>query len=401
MLTPECAEGSCGLQPLPSPSETYHLLTPAECQCRAATNANLANMVELEEHWASVVIECDSKTVQENLCMQRDLLALHAADLRNKAAATALEAYYQLAGLEARKQYLDQAISELTRSRDRADKLRQSGLPVTLDRDDLASRLEKLEDQRLQLQYARLQLNGQLQKLLDCPVSENDFFWPQVDWSPDMSALNPETELAAGLPNRFDLRAIELVLCNLEKSTLRVARGVLTVADGTLGSVEPTEGVIHHLRCIRCNEHEVDVRCRQLAMLYNDTEHLAEAEIKGALYEVVMQQHRVTLARDAVQERRSNVQPLLDRRDAEDIQVFEISAARGRLFDAESDLIAQVASLKVAMVHLRRAQAALASECGFSPKLCLAGKCDGHCMHCQPRTCCPGELPCRCERCGK
>src|SRR4051794_32705009 len=67
MLTPECKDGDCGLQPLPSPSETYHLLTPAECQCRAATNANLANMVELEEHWASVVIECDSKAVQENV----------------------------------------------------------------------------------------------------------------------------------------------------------------------------------------------------------------------------------------------------------------------------------------------------------------------------------------------
>jgi hypothetical protein len=380
LLTPECQGEYCGLQPLPSPSETYRMLTPTECQCRAATNANVANMVELEEHWASVIMECDSNAVRENLVLQRDLLALHAGDVRNKAAATALEAYYQLAGLEVRQAYLDQAILEVRKSSERAEKLRQSGMAVAIDRDELSARLSKLEDQRLQAQYARVQLNGQLQKMLGCPVSESDFFWPQLDWAPEMSALDPEAELASGLPNRFDLRGIDLVLCNLEKTTLRVARGVLAVADGTLGSVEPTEGIVHHLRCIRCSEHEVDVRCRQLAMLHNDTEQLATAEIKNAVYEVVLQQQRVMLARDAVQQRRANVQGMQDRRDAEDIQVFEISTARGRLFDAEADLVQQVTGLKVALVHLRRAQAALAAECGFSPKLCCEEKCDGHCM---------------------
>jgi hypothetical protein len=399
LLAPDCSQGQCQLQPLPAPSETFRLLTPAECQCRAAANANLANLVELEEHWASVVIECDSKIVQQNLCLQRDLLELHAADVRNKAAGTALEAYYQLAGLEARAYYLDLAIRETTRTRDRIDTLRQSGLQPALDRDEVASRLTKLEDQRLQLQFARVQLNGQLQKQLGCPVSENDFFWPQVDWTPEMAPLDADAELAAALPNRFDLRGLELVLCNLEKSTLRVARGVLAVADGTLGSVEPTEGLVHRIRCLPCNEHEVDVRCRQLAMLYADTEQLATAEIKSSAYQVVLQQQRVANARAAVEARRANVQSMQDRRDAEDIQIFEISSARGRLFDAEADLIEQVATLKIALVRLRREQAALAAECGFKPKLCCDGCCNGHCMRCQARTCCPGELPCRCEKC--
>lgn len=400
-LTPDCREGACALQPLPSPDETYHLLAPADCQCRAAANANLANLVELEEHWASVIIECDSEIVQQNLCLQRDLLDIHAADVRNKAAGAAMEAYYQLAGLEARKHYLEQAVLETTRSLDRADKLRESGLPVEIDRDELSIRLSELADQRLQLDYARVRLNGQLQKQLGCPVSESDFFWPQVDWAPDMGALDPEAELAAGLPNRFDLRGLALVLCNLEKTTLRVARGVLAVADGTLGSVEPTEGIVHRIRCIRCTDHEVDVRCRQLSMLYDDTEQLATAEIKGAVYQVVLQQQRVALARAAVEDRRANLDAMTARRDADDVQVFEISGARGRLFDAESDLIEQSASLKIAMVRLRQAQAALAAECGYCPKLCCEGCCDGACTRCQARTCCRGELPCRCEKCER
>jgi hypothetical protein len=310
-----------------------------------------------------------------------------------------MEAYYQLAGLEARKHYLEQAIQETTRSQERADKLRESGLPVEIDRDNLSIKLSELQDQQLQINYARLQLNGQLQKLLGCPVSEQDYFWPQVEWAPDMSALDPEAELAAGLPKRFDIRGLELVLCNLEKRTLRVARGVLAVADGTLGSVEPTEGIVHQIRCMNCTDHEVSVRCKQLSMLHDETEQLATAEIKGAVYQVVMQQHRVALARTSVAARRSNFESMTARRDTDDIQIFEISGARGRVFDAESDLIEQVAALKIAMVRLRQAQAALAAECGFEPKMCCEGRCDGACMRCQARTCRPCELPCRCENC--
>ena len=398
-VVPECPSADCVLQPLPAPSAVYHRLTPADCQCRAVANAGIANMVDLEEHWASVIIECDSRIVQQNLCLQRDLLDLHAADVRNKAAAAAMESYYQLAGLEARKYYLNMALDETRSSVERADKLREQGLPAEIDRDALEVQLRDLEDQRLQLEYARIQLNGQLQKLLGCPVSEYSFFWPEVDWTPNMATIDADAELASGLPNRFDVRGIELVLCNLEKSTLRVARGVLGVADGTLGTVEPTEGIIHRLRCIRCSHHEVDVRCRQLWILHHDTEQLATAEIKGAVYQVVLQQQRVALSRQTVEERRANLHAMTARRDVDDTAVFEITQARGRLYDAESDLIEQVASLRIAEVGMRKAQAALAAECGFTPKLCCEGCCDGACMRCQARTCKPGELPCRCEKC--
>ena len=400
-LTPDCEQEGCVLQPLPSPADTYQLLTASDCQCRAAANANIANLVELEGHWAGVIIECDSKIVQQNVCLQRDLLEIHAADERNKAAASALEAFYQLAGLEARKHYLELAILETGRSRERIDKLRAEGLPADVDRDEIDAQLTTLKDQQLQLAYTRVKLNGQLQKLLGCPVSEETFFWPQADWQPNLAPLDADAELAAGLPQRFDLRGIELVLCNLEKTTLRVARGVLGVADATLGSVEPTEGIVHRLRCVKCSDHELDVRCRQLSMLHADTEQLATAEIKGAVYQVVLQQQRVALARTALESRRKNVEAMTARRDEDDTSIFEISAARSRLYDAEAALIEQVASLKSAEVGLRRTQAALAAECGFEPNLCCEGSCDGYCMRCQAPTCRTCELPCRCEKCRK
>ena len=91
------------------------------------------------------------------------------------------------------------------------------------------------------------------------------------------------------------------MICQLEKKTLPVARGVVAIADGTLGSVEPTAGLIHKIRCLRCSEGEVPIRCRQLALMLADTEQLATAEIKGAVYEIVLQHRRIMLAREAVE----------------------------------------------------------------------------------------------------
>ena len=81
-----------------------------------------------------------------------------------------------------------------------------------------------------------------------------------------MAPVDVEVELAEGLATRSDLRGIGLVVCQLEKTTLPVARGVLNFAEATVGTIEPQDGIIHAIRCFRCNETELPVRCRQLAL---------------------------------------------------------------------------------------------------------------------------------------
>jgi hypothetical protein len=266
---------------------------------------------------------------------------------------------------------------------------------VPVQREQLAAQLATLQDDRLELGFQRLQLTGRLQKLMGCPVSEQNFFWPEIDWTPDLTPVDADAELAYGLPRRYDLRAINLMWCNLDKSTLRVARGVLNVADGGVGSVEPTEGWIHRLRCIRCNGAEVGVRCRQLQMFFSDTEQLATGEIKGAAFQVVLQQQRVAHAREAVANQRTYVHELEALRDADDVPVFRLTDARTRVYTAEAELIQQVALLKIAQSNLKRAQAELGEECGFTAKLCREGCCTGACTECQPPTCrCTPACPC-------
>ncbi|NOY42029.1 MAG: hypothetical protein GXP26_09350 [Planctomycetes bacterium] len=379
----------CELLPLPVPTETFQLLDESTCQCNAATNANLANMIELERHWAKVVIECDSKNVRKNLCLDRDLLALHAYGIRNTAAASALETFYQLAGLEAHKFYLGQGIEETEQTLERVNQFRLKGisLPDGIDRSALVARLSELTDQQLQLDFLRIQLNGQLQKLVGCPLDENAFYWPNIEWTPNLKPLDVEVELADGLASRSDLRGLSLVIGNLEKPTLPIARGVLKLADSTIGSVEPIDGLMHTIRCFRCNQHEVPVRCRQLAMFYSETEKLATADIKSAVYKVTLQQQRVALAQDTVLELRKSLRELTETRDANDVTVFEISKLRGLVYEAESKLVEQIVALKVASVGLRKAQGTLPMECGMTLALCCEGPSTGDCMQTATNTC--------------
>ncbi|MCG8448005.1 MAG: TolC family protein, partial [Pirellulales bacterium] len=376
--------GENQLVPLPAPTETYQLLEAATCQCNAATNASVANMVELERHWAKVIIECDTKAVRENLCLDRDLLSLRANDLRNQAAASALTAFYQLAGLEAQKHYLYAGLEESQKTLERIDKIKAEGLeiPNGIERSEVVAKISQLEDQTLQIDLLRVQLNGQLQTLIGCPLNETSFYWPQVDWQPDLTPLDVEGELLSGLSTRIDLRGLSLVLCKLHKTTLPIARGVLKFSDSTVGSVEPREGWIHVARCFRCNETEVPIRCRQLALFYDHTERGATVEIKGVVYKIGLVQQQIVLAQQAVEALQDRLDELIKKRDVEDVTVFEISKIRGRLYEAQAELIEQVVALKIARVQLREAQNVLPIECGFNPHLCCEGCCDGDCCQC-------------------
>jgi hypothetical protein len=383
--------------PLPAPTETYQLLDAATAQCNAATNATVANMVELERHWAMVIIQCDTKGVAENYCLDRDLLSLHACAIRNENAAASLTAFYQLAGLEAQKHYLTHALHEVEQTFNRVEKLREQGMavPEGLDRATVGTQFRDLEDRLSQLDMQRLQLNGQLQTLVGCPLNEFRFFWPEIDWQPKLEPVNVEAELAIGLENRHDLRGLGIVLCNMEKVTLPVTRGVLAFADSTLGTVEPREGLIHTLRCFHCYEHELPVRCQQLALFYEETETKASAEIKNAAYKIGLQQNRIVLAQESVLALRERVAELEKTRDANDVPVFKISSARTDLDQAEANLIDQIVALKLAQVELKKAQGVLANECGFCPQLCLEGCCEGVCTRCE------GGLINNCETCKK
>ena len=144
------------------------------------------------------------------------------------------------------------------------------------------------------------------------------------------------------------MRGLQLLLCKMDRITLPVVRAVLSYADGTVGSVEPRDGLLHVARCFHCNQTEVPVRCRQLSLFYTHTENLAIAQIKGAAYKIVLQQQRVVELAASGREVPGSSRGACKSRDVENVAIFEISKARGDLYQAESDLIKQVVALEVA-----------------------------------------------------
>ncbi|TWT35468.1 hypothetical protein KOR34_03600 [Posidoniimonas corsicana] len=376
---------------LPSPSDEFRLIDASTCGCNAARNTRVAYLLDLEQHWAGVLISCDTEAVQKALCLTRDLLKLREAEVRNAAAGSALSTFYLLAGAETQFTYVQRGIGEARDTLRRIDSLRERGLetPDDIDRSEISQMLTSLEDQALQLSLARIQLNGQLMRLLGCPLREEGMFQPRVDWACELTRPDFEALVADGLAHRSDVRSVRLAVCRLEKATLPVARAVLTVADPALGAVEPQSGLCHVIRCSCCYDQEEPIRRRQLCTLLKESREAAAAKIKGAAYQVAIQQQRVAVARQAVLDRRSELRALEKLRDVNDTSIFEISVARGRVFTAETTLVEQVVELKVAEVALRQEQGLLVEECGLGAHLC----CEPHSSY----TVAPVEPTCPCE----
>ena len=160
------------LLPLPAPTETYQLIDASTCQCRSATNMPKANLVELERHWAKIVIECDTENVGKNLCLDRDLLALRATGLRNEAAGTALEAFYQLAGIETQKHYLQMGIEASQLTLNRIDRLQSKGieLPGKVDRSVVISQLSELERSEITARFFTYSIERPTPKINGLPA---------------------------------------------------------------------------------------------------------------------------------------------------------------------------------------------------------------------------------------
>ncbi len=358
---------------LPAPVDQFDLLDAPTAQCQAAAASTVAAAIELERHYARLLIACDTDKVDDAFCLNRDLLALRAAEARNTAAGEALISFYNLAGLEARGLYLDMAVAESRGTLARLERLDEKGLPKpdALAADEVRVRIAGLQDTRLVLEQSRIRLNGRLKKLLGCPLDETRMFRPELVWAPDLTPIDAEEAVHVGLATRSDVRSLRVVYCNLQQHTLPVARAVLAFADSSLGRVEP----VHKLRCYGCAQEELPIRCRQLRMLIGEAEVLATAEIKGAVYDIAAAQQRVQLAARAAEEQRSGLLRLEKRRDLDDTSVFELSAARARVFQAESDVIDRVVDLNIAQVKLKRAQHLLSVECGYAASTCLEGVC--------------------------
>ncbi len=353
---------------LARPSEVtgYRLLMDSQCQCLAAAESTLGNLLDSQRQSTLAGSGKRRDREAQSRAVLADVLGLRAVEQRNKVAATAMELYYRLAGAYFGRDQIDRSIQEVQHSIDDFQKTKATGLTVPGDEEKLQTQRIELVDRKVQAESAAAQLNERLTDLLGLERDPSHPLWPGAEMTVDVAPIDIEAAVASGLRLRPDLAMLCVLRENLSEETLGPVRSALAVVDPLLASSSPKKHMIsaalHHSRvCL-----ETQSRQAQLDQLFADERRKAENEIRTAAADAEKRLRQVGLARDKLAQCQAEVTRLRQRREAKGvIPVSQITAAQLEVLRAESDAFQAVVEWKIAMVKLKEAQGMLASECGY------------------------------------
>jgi len=277
-----------------------------------------------------------------------------------------MELYYRLAGAYFSREQVDRSIDEVQHSIDDFRKTKATGLSVPGDEEKLQMQRIELVDRKVQAEAGAVQLGDQLAELVGVARDPSQPLWPGAEMTVDVSPIDVEAAVAAGLRLRADLAMLCLLRKKLSEDTLGAVRSALGLMDPLLGGSPPrrlmTLMALHHSRV----SVEMQSRQAQLDQLFVDQRRRAEDEIRGAAAEAHKRLRQVGLARDKLDQCQAQLSRLRQRRQAKGVvPVSQISAAQLEVLRAESDAFQAVVEWKIAMVKLKEAQGLLASECGY------------------------------------
>ncbi len=362
----------------PGSSSQYLSLRPEECQCRAAEYATIADLVDLERELAEARSNKSSKGTQRAAQVSVELLTLHAADHRNRAASAALELYYRLAEAEAGRDSLQESLDEVRRSIANVKQLKDRGLEVEADAGELQRQEMQLLDQLAQLRLSVDQLNGQLKLLLGMPVGDEPLIWPAADLTVVVEPIDAETAIAHGLATRPDLAVLQTLLSNFDVEVLPSVRSTLQERDASLGSQAGGFAAMRSALRPASSDDELEVRRRQLLRVYEDRRRYATEEIRTAVATIHTRLRQVALVKETLTSHRQGLERLKQKRNIGQATPSELATARLDVIRAKRELDHQVVAWKLAQVKLKEAQGLLAFECGYG--------------HCSPELTC---IPCQ------
>lgn len=337
----------------------YQSLTAEECRSRAATHAVLANLLDAERDAISSSACADPC----GTALRSELLALRAEDERNRAAGTALELFFRLAEAEAGRDSVRRSLSHIEQSLGDIAELRRQGLPVNVD-------ATALERQRLELRgrgelVARSlrEINLQLSRLIGVEADKPAPLWPVIDWRVEYAAIDVDEAIRVGLATRADLAIVRRLDGSLGPGTLPAARGTLMQVDPMLGQPSVPAGRLSVLRGGAPNDGaEAASRQGQVSLLRADRERATADEIRQAAFNLQSRYREIALAKDKLASWNGRLSDLRKRREAGNVNPFEISAAEAEIVAAENELIGCVVAWKIGQVKLEQAQGLLSQS---------------------------------------
>lgn len=342
----------------------YRLLSESQCQCLAAANSTLGNLLAVEQ--ATSAEQSAGRRDRDAVArlLFGNLLALRAVEERNRSAAAALELHYRLAGAWFGRDQLDRSLEEVRRGLRDFRQAKATGLSVPGDEERLQIQEIDLVDRKVQVDAAIVQLDAQLCRLIGVERDDRQPLQPTAEWTVAPRPTDADAAVAEGLHSRPDLVMLCLLSQELNGQTLPAVRSALGRLDPLVGGL--SQGVCClSLRRV-CDCAELEGREAQLGQLQESQRRAAEEEIRGAAAELEKRLRQVGLAKDKSDRCQSGLRRLREKRAAKgNVQLSEVSAAQLEAFRAESDAFQAVVEWKIAAMKLKESQGLLASECGY------------------------------------
>ena len=350
------------------PGHSFRRLREAECLRLAAANSAPADALGEENRVPSAPGDCDAATDQ-----LRRTLRYHAAlELRNRAAADALDRFFQLADAEARADLLRQSLPIADDLHDRARRAKAAGVRFPLAPADVQRRRSELASQLDRAELGSRLLDVDLKRRVGLPYEPaGQRLWPAGDFAIDPTPADPAEAANAALADRPELRGLRALYHGLTVETLPDARDYLKAANSLLGGGRPPLPLRRLNRVLARRDTgptaeqvaELEVRRKQLLNLVTAREREVADEARAAALALNAQAERVAAARDRLRVREEELAEAVKKREANQ-RGAELEEAQARLdvLAARGEVAAEVAAWHQARVKLRAAQGWLAWE---------------------------------------
>jgi hypothetical protein len=370
------------LQPPQPPSDpqtpmVYRALAPGLCQCLAAKHAPLADGLDsqrrqLERQQAKTSCLKKDKSDKQR-AFQESMLLYSALEIRDQAAGTALDWYYQLAGAESKTDLLNLSLKRGRDTLQRAERLKNLGIALPMPLEEYQRQLVELQLEQARNQLTIQQLNSKLRLAMGY---ESTNAWrfepdPSVPLGSETVA-DVESAVRLGLSQRPQLLLLRAMIADLDRDTLGSARSFLQTLNPLLAMSKPKSsckmltmlGKMLHVQ--PGIDDEVERVRAQLQDFLRERERTVATEIREAVYEVQARREAVLLAREVAERGEEHIRDL-EKQHAEGIRgVTELSKRYMESYKARGEVVKEFLSWKIAAVKLKQAQGILPAECGYT-----------------------------------
>lgn len=360
-LDPVAADAAV-LAPVPA----YRGLTEDVCRREAAARAPLARLLD-QENLVPPTWDGPCSPVAEE--MLREVRAALAAEARNRAAAQALESYFQLADAEGRGDLVRASLPALDRLREIVRKAKADGLQVPVDPDDLDRQRATLLGLLTQADLGAKVFDLELRRRVGFTGKGNERIRPVGPFPVGADLTDLDAAIKLALENRADLRVLRAVYFRLSPETLPAVRDLMRTQPGMTGLLAGRPPAAALGGPIRCWMHrhqlagldaalaaEVVVRRQQLYDMIAERERQAADDVRAAAAAENAQAKQVALAKWRAE------QLLKKLTDAKAQGPLVVLPAELEAFRARADVVAGVMGWHQARVRLAAAQGLLGGE---------------------------------------